>query len=64
MVEILHQFGHAFENGQGGAPGAPPTTIAGSGPGEDVELGDLMKVVLAIQREIHGLSVRLERSGR
>jgi hypothetical protein len=65
MIEILRHFGREFENGGGGAPQAPPpSTIAGSGPGEDVELGDLMKVVLNIQREVREIKAQLEQTRR
>jgi hypothetical protein len=68
MVEILRHFGREFENGGGGGGGGPqappPSSIAIAGPGEEVELNDLMKVLLNIQREILAIKARLERAGR
>jgi hypothetical protein len=61
MVEILRQFGHALDNGTGGGgPGTPPSSIAIAGPGEQVELNDIMRVVINIQREVRQIMARLE----
>jgi hypothetical protein len=65
MVEILRNFGREFDNGQGGGPpGTPPSTIAGTGPGEEIELVDVMRVVLNVQREVLGIKAQLERGAR
>ena len=64
MVEILRQFGHELDNGGGGGPQAPPpSSIAIAGPGEELELHDLMKVVLNIQREVLSIKTELAHSG-
>jgi hypothetical protein len=76
MIEILRTFGHAVDHastgdhvgdheggigGSGGAPGAPPSSIAIAGAGEHVDLNDIMKVLLNVQREIRQILARLER---
>jgi hypothetical protein len=61
MIEIIRQFGHALDNGTGGGPPAPPpSSIAIAGPGEQVDLNDIMKVVINIQREVRQILTRLE----
>lgn len=67
LIEILRNFGHILENG--GTGGVSPSSIAGSGPppppppppppsegGEAVQIGDIMKAILRLQRDVNAIS--------
>lgn len=61
LIEILRNYGRVLDNGTGGVS---PSSIAGSGPpppppsegGETVQLGDVMKAVLKLQRDVNAIS--------
>jgi hypothetical protein len=65
MIEILREFGANIsedDDGAGGGPGAPPSSIAIAGPGSGtVMLEDLMRVLLDLRQEIIKLSERFSR---
>jgi hypothetical protein len=74
MIEILRQFGHALDpddggggggGGVGGGGGGGVSTIAvGITPpeaGERIELADLMRAVLRLQRDVNEIGSKLDR---
>jgi hypothetical protein len=68
MIEILREFGHKLDDnggGGGGGVGGGVSTIAVGitppEPGERVELSDVMKAVLRIQRELNEMRAHLDR---
>ncbi len=68
MIEIIRNFGHALDDdngggGGGGVGGGVSTIAVGITPpeaGEEVELVDVMRVVLTLQRDIKRMSRRLD----
>jgi hypothetical protein len=66
MIEILRNFGHALDDdggGGGGGGGGVSTIAVGITPpevGEDIQLVDVMRVLLAIQRDLAQLHGRVD----
>src|SRR5206468_11668705 len=69
MIEILRQFGHALDDddngggGGGGVGGGVSTIAVGITPpevGEDIQLIDMMRVLLGIQRDLTQLHSRVD----
>lgn len=64
MIEILRNFGHALDDdngggGGGGVGGGVSTIAVGITPpesGEDIQLIDVMRVLLGIQRDLAQLT--------
>lgn len=66
MIEILRHFGHALDEdggGGGGGGGGVSTIAVGITPpedGEDIQLIDMMRVLLGIQRDLTQLHRRVD----
>jgi hypothetical protein len=71
MVEILRNFGHALDDddngggggGSGGVGGGVSTIAVGITPpesGEDIQLIDVMRVLLGVQRDLAQLQGRVD----
>ena len=67
LIEILHGYGHILDNGvegTGGVGGGVSTIAVGitppepGGPGE-VQLADLMKAILKVQRDVQSIARKL-----
>jgi hypothetical protein len=73
LIEILRNFGTILL-GEGGAPGAPPSTMAvgvtpptpapGSGDPGNITLPAVMKVVLQMQRDVAAIKQTLAQRAR
>ena len=70
IIEILRNFGDVLDpddgGGGGGGGGGVSTIAVGITPpeqGEHVQLADLMRIVLNLQRDIRAMSARIERLG-
>ena len=69
MIEILRSFGHALDEegggGSGGGGGVGSTIAVGITPpesGEQIDLADVMKVLLSLQRDVKKISAQLGRA--
>ena len=68
VIEILREFGHVLDGedggGGGGGGGGVSTIAVGITPpesGQRVELADVMKVVLKLQRDVKDIGKRIDR---
>ncbi|MDQ3982405.1 MAG: hypothetical protein M3271_06960 [Actinomycetota bacterium] len=66
MIEILREFGHVLDDdggGGGGGGGGVSTIAVGITPPtseEPVELADVMKAVLRVQRDLSDIKTRID----